>query len=65
MQNIDDNQVLSKGEILAKIIYKAIVRYSIAKKDVKTNKKANLKLDCEHVWSANKGGIIDNIENRL
>lgn len=62
MQNTDDNQNFSKSEILAKIIYKAIVRYSIAKKDAKTNKKVNLKLDCERVWSANKGDAIDNIE---
>lgn len=63
MQNTDDNQELSKAKILAKIIYKAIVRYSITKKGTKTNKKANLRLDCEHVWSANKDDIIDNMEN--
>ncbi len=63
MQNSDDNQKFSKAEILAEIIYKAIVRYSISKKDAKTNKKANLRLDCERVWSANKDDIIDNMEN--
>lgn len=62
MKNTDDNQNFSKAEILAEIIYKAIVRYSIAKKDAKTNKKANFRLDCERVWSANKGGVIDNME---
>ncbi len=53
----------SQAEILAEIIYKAIVRYSIAKKGAKTNKKENLRLDCERVWSANKDDIIDNMEN--
>lgn len=65
MQNADNGKNLSKAEILAKIIYKAIVRYVIAKKDAKPNKKANLRLDCERVWSANKDDIIDNMENQL
>lgn len=53
MHHTDDNQNFSKAKILAEIIYKAIVRYSIVKKDAKTNKKANFRLDCERVWSTN------------
>lgn len=62
MQNTD-NKASSKAKVLAEIIYKAIVRYSIAKKDTKTNKKANLRLDCERVWSANKASAVDGLEN--
>lgn len=65
MHHTDDNQNFSKAKILAEIIYKAIVRYSIVKKDAKTNKKANFRLDCERVWSANKDDIVDNMENQL
>ncbi len=63
MRNMYNEKPGTKAKILAEIIYKAIVRYSISKKDAKTNKKANLRLDCERVWSANKDDIIDNMEN--
>ncbi len=63
MQNTDNDKKFSKPTILAQLIYKAIVRYSIAKKGAKTNKKANLRLDCERVWSANKASTIDSLEN--
>ncbi len=63
MQNTDNGKATSKAKVLAEIIYKAIVRYSIAKKGAKTNKKANLRLDCERVWSANEASSIDSLEN--
>ncbi len=63
MHHTDENQKFSKAEILAEIIYKAIVRYAIGKKEAKTNKKANFRLDCECVWNTNKDDIIDNMEN--
>ncbi len=63
MQNTDNDKATSKAKVLAEIIYKAIVRYSIAKRGSKTNKKANFRLDCERVWSANKANTIDSLEN--
>ena len=64
MQKTNDQNV-SKAELLARIIYKAIVRYSLAQKDAKANKKTNLRLDCERIWSGNSDNDIDYLEDKL
>ena len=64
MQKTND-QNISKAEILAKIIYKAIVRYSLAQKEAKADKKTNLRLDCERIWSGNSDNDIDYLEDKL
>lgn len=58
MKNVENQ----KAKILAEIIYKAIVRYSLAKKDSNSNKKSNLRLECERIWSVNTSDFVDRME---
>ena len=61
MQNTD-NDIISKPAILARLIYKAIVRYIKAKKSLVAERKVNFKLDSERIWRGNTKEIIDKLE---
>ena len=52
----------TKSEFLAKIIYKAIVRYVKAKKVVESGRKPNFRLDSERIWRSNTEEIIVELE---
>lgn len=52
----------TKPEILAKTIYKAIVRYVKAKKTMESGRKSNFRLDSGRIWRGNTKEIIDELE---
>ena len=61
MQN--NERILTKPEKLAKIIYRAIVRYTQAKKSAISGVKPNFRLDFNRVWRGNVKEIIDDWGN--
>ncbi len=61
MQNTDD-KMISKTTILARLIYKAIVRYVKAKKSPITIKNPKFGLDFNRVWRGNIRESIDLLE---
>jgi len=56
------NKKFSKATILAELIYKAIIRYTKAKKSLISNKKDKFALDSERVWRGNIEEKIDYLE---
>ena len=61
MQNTDD-KAISKSTILARLIYKAIVRYTKAKKSPTTTKNPKFSLDFNCVWRGNIQELVDPLE---
>ena len=61
MQN--NEKPLTKPEKLAKIIYRAIVRYTQAKKPAISDVKPNFRLDFNRIWRGNVKEIIDDWRN--
>ena len=57
-----DNKMISKSAILARLIYKAIVRYVKAKKSPMTAKNPKFSLDFNRVWRGNIQASIDPLE---
>ncbi len=58
MQNTDDKPIF-KSTILARLIYKAIVRYVKAKKSPITIKNPKFRIDFNRVWRGNIQESID------
>ena len=61
MQN-SENKDVSKSEMLARLIYKAIVRYIEAKKSPITEKNPKFELDFNRVWRGNIQELFDGLE---
>jgi hypothetical protein len=61
MHNTDDKNI-SKSTILARLIYKAIVRYVKAKKSLMITKNPKFSLDINRIWRGNIQGSIDELE---
>ena len=61
MQNTDDKPI-SKSTIIARLIYKAIVRYVKAKRSPITIKNPKFSLDFNRVWRGNIQESIDGLE---
>ena len=61
MHNTDD-KIISKSTILARLIYKAIVRYVKAKKSPNAAKNLKFGLDFNRVWRGNVQESIDGLE---
>ena len=57
-----DNKMISKSAILARLIYKAIVRYVKAKKSTNTARNLKFDLDFNRVWRGNIQESIDELE---
>lgn len=55
-------KIPTKPEMLARLIYKAIVRYVRTKKVLETGRKSNFRLDSKRVWRGNTKEIIDELE---
>lgn len=58
MQHTDNDKGLFKAEILAELIYKAIVRYTKARKLVKERERSNFRLDSERIL---RGNVTENL----
>ena len=54
----------TKPEILARLIYKAIVRYVRTKKALETGRKSNFRLDSKRIWRGNTKETIAELENK-
>ena len=61
MHNTDD-KIISKSTILARLIYKAIVRYVKAKKSPNTARNLKFSLDFNRVWRGNIQELVDPLE---
>ena len=61
MHNTDD-KIISKPTILARLIYKAVVRYVKAKKSPNTARNLKFGLDFNSVWRGNIHESIDLLE---
>lgn len=59
-----DGGKFSKATILAEIIYRAIVRYTKAKKSLIGDKKSHFRLDLSRIWRGNRGDKIDRLEKQ-
>lgn len=55
-------KIPTKPEMLARLIYKAIVRYVRTKKALETGRKSNFRLDSKRVWRGNTKEIVDELE---
>ena len=59
-----DNELVSKSAILAQLIYKAIVRYTKAKRSPITTNNSRFSLDFNRVWRGNIQELIDGLEKK-
>ncbi len=62
MQN-SENKDVSKAEMLAQIIYEAVIRYTKARKALIGEKNTDLGLDISCDWRGNKTAKVDLLEN--